>query len=186
MNNYPKVTSSMERLLDILTNPGKRHIWILNRKYCPHKAMTDGKAVVMYSYDPVESETPFSLDAIMNIEGYNYKTFVQAYKDERKEILEYDAPELRIMAIWSFYKNVQKDDVMLFVHGNEIEGYYVVTGEKVECQNEDDFCLHSWAAETIRFSRTVCITNRFGSPYFKLIGDFKKEVVATLRKEIKP
>ena len=65
----------MEKLLNILTNPDKRHIWILNRKYCPHKAMIEGKAVVLYSYDPVESETPFSLDAISNIEGYNYKTF---------------------------------------------------------------------------------------------------------------
>lgn len=174
----------MERLLNILTNPDKRHIWILNRKYCPHKEMIDGKATVLYSYAPVESETPFSLDAIMNIQNYNYKTFVQAYKDERKEILEYDAPEQRIMAIWSFYKNVQKNDVMLFVHGNEIEGYYIVTGEQVECQNEEDFCIHSWAADTIRFSQPVCISSRFGSPYFKLIGDFKKEVVAVLKKVI--
>ena len=68
----------MENLLSILTNPDKRHIWILNRKYCPHKAMIDGKAMVLYSYDPVESETPFSLDAISNIESYTDKTFVQA------------------------------------------------------------------------------------------------------------
>ena len=176
----------MERLLNILTNPGKRHIWILNRKYCPHKAMIDGKAMVLYSYDPVESETPFSLDAISNIESYNYKTFVQAYKAERNEILENDAQDMRIMSVWSFFNNVRKDDVMLFVHGNEIEGYYVITGEHVECQNEEDFCLHSWAAETIRLSHPVCISSRFGSPYFKLIGDFKKEVVAVLRKEIKP
>ena len=176
----------MENLLSILTNPDKRHIWILNRKYCPHKAMIDGKAMVLYSYDPVESETPFSLDAISNIESYNYKTFVQAYKAERNEILENDAQDMRIMSVWSFFKNVRKDDVMLFVHGNEIEGYYVITGEHVECQNEEEFCLHSWAAETRRFSRPVCISSRFGSPYFKLIGDFKKEVVAVLKNEIKP
>ena len=176
----------MENLLSILTNPDKRHIWILNRKYCPHKAMIDGKAMVLYSYDPVESETPFSLDAISNIEGYNYKTFVQAYKDERNEILESDAQDMRIMSVWSFYKNVRKDDVMLFVHGNEIEGYYVVTGEQVECEKGEDFCVHNWAAKTIRFSRPVCISSRFGSPYFKLIGDFKKEVVAAIKKEIQP
>ena len=146
--------------------------------------MIDGKAMVLYSYDPVESETPFSLDAISNIESYNYKTFVQAYKAERNEILENDAQDMRIMSVWSFFKNVRKDDVMLFVHGNEIEGYYVITGEHVECQNEEEFCLHSWAAETIRFSRPVCISSRFGSPYFKLIGDFKKEVVAAIKKEI--
>jgi len=64
----------MERLLNIIANPDKRHIWILNRKYCPHKAMIEGKAMVLYSYDPVENETPFSFDAISNIEGYNYKT----------------------------------------------------------------------------------------------------------------
>lgn len=172
----------MERLLNIFTNPDKRHIWILNRKYCPNKAMIEGKAEILYSYDPVAQETPFSLEAIMNIESYSYRTFVQAYKDERKEILDNDVQDMRILAVWSFYKNVEKGDVMLFVHGNEIEGYYVITGEHVVCQNEDDFCLHWWDAETIRFSRPVCIESRFGSPYFKMIGDFKKEVVAALRK----
>jgi len=175
----------MDRLLSILTNPDKRHVWILNRKYCPKKAMADGKVVVMYSYDPVAQETPFSLEAIMNIESYNYKTFIQAYKAERKEILDDDVQDMRILAVWSFYKNVRKDDVMLYVHGNEIEGYYVVKGDYAECRNEEDFCLHSWAAETIRFSHPVCISNRFGSPYFKLIGDFKKEVVDALNKAIK-
>ena len=170
----------MERLLNILTNPDKRHIWILNRKYCPLKEMANGKAEVFYSYDPVAQETPFSLEAIMNIESYNYKTFIQAYKDERNEILDNDAQDMRILAVWSFYKNVRKDDVMLFVHGNEIEGYYVITGEQVECRNEEDFCLHSWEAEAVRFSRPVCIESRFGSPFFKMIGDFKKEVVASL------
>lgn len=174
----------MERLLNILTNPDKRHVWILNRKYCPMKAMADGKAEVLYSYDPVAQETPFSLEAIMNIVHYNYKTFIQAYKDERKEILDNDAQDMRILAIWNFYKNVRKDDVMLFVHGNEIEGYYVITDEHVEYRNEEDFCLHSWAAETVRFIRPVCIESRFGSPFFKMIGDFKKEVVAALRKTI--
>ena len=174
----------MERLLNFLTNPDKKHIWILNRKYCPMKEMTEGKAEVLYSYDPVAQETPFSLDAIMNIESYNYKTFIRAYKDERKEILDNDAQDMRILAVWSFYKNVRKDDVMLFVHGNEIEGYYVITGEHVECRNEEDFCLHNWEAETVRFSRPVCIASRFGSPFFKMIGDFKKEVVTALKKEI--
>ncbi len=174
----------MERLLNILTNPDKRHVWLLNRKYCPKKAMDKGKVVVMYSYNPVAQETPFSLEAIMNIESYNYKTFVQAYKEERNEMLENDAQDMRIMSVWSFYKNVHKDDVMLFVHGNEIEGYYVVTGEQVECEKGEDFCVHSWAAETIRFSHPICISSRFGSPYFKLIGDFKKEVVTALKKEI--
>ena len=175
----------MERLLNILTNPGNRHVWILNRKYCPNKAMADGKACVLYSYAPVAQETPFSLEAIRNIESYNYKTFIQAYKAERKEMLDNDVQDMRILAVWSFYKNVRKDDVMLFVHGNEIEGYYVITGEQVECRNEEDFCLHSWEAETVRFSRPVCIESRFGSPFFKMIGDFKKEVVIALRKEIK-
>ena len=174
----------MERLLNILTNPDKRHVWILNRKYCPNKAMADGKAWVMYSYDPVAQETPFSLEAIMNIENYNYKTFIQAYKAERKEMLDNDVQDMRILAVWSFYKNVRKDDVMLFVHGNEIEGYYVITGEQVECRNEEDFCLHSWEANTVRFGCPVCIESRFGSPFFKMIGDFKKEVVAALRKDI--
>lgn len=174
----------MERLLNIFTNPDKRHIWILNRKYSPNKAMIEGKAEVLYSYDPVAQETPFSLEAIMNIESYSYRTFVQAYKDERKEILDNDVQDMRILAVWSFYKNVEKGDVMLFVHGNKIEGYYVITGEQVVCQNEEDFCLHWWAAETIRFSRPVCIESRFGSPYFKMIGDFKKEVVAALRKVV--
>lgn len=174
----------MERLLSIITHPDKGHIWILNRKYCPNKAMAEGKAMVLYSYDPVAQETPFSLDAIMNIESYNYKTFVQAYKDERKEILDSDAQDMRILAVWSFFKNVRNGDVMLFVHGNEIEGYYVVTGDHVECRNEEDFCLHSWDAETIRFNHPVCIESRFGSPYFKMIGDFKKEVVSALRKMI--
>ena len=31
----------MEKLLNILTNPDKRHFWILNRKYCPLKEMSD-------------------------------------------------------------------------------------------------------------------------------------------------
>ena len=103
----------MERLLNILTNPDKRHIWILNRKYGPLKEMTDGKAEVLYSYDPVAQETPFSLEAIMNIEQYNYKTFIQAYKAERKELLDDDVQDMRILAVWSFYKNVHKDDLML-------------------------------------------------------------------------
>ena len=174
----------MERLLNIITNPDKRHIWILNRKYCPNKVMIEGKAEVMYSYDPVAQEKPFSVDAIMNIKSYNFKTFVQAYKDERKEILDNDAQDMRILAVWSFCKNVRRDDVMLFVHGNEIEGYYVITGEQVVCQNEEDFCLHSWEAETIRFSCPVCIASRFGPPFFKMIGKFKTEVVAALRKAI--
>lgn len=174
----------MERLLDILSNPDKRHVWILNRKYCPNKTMTEGKAEVLYSYDPVAQETPFSLEAIMNIESYNYKTFIQSYKDERKEILDNDAQDMRILAVWSFCKNVRKDDVMLFVYGNEIDGYYVITGEHVDCRNEEDFCLHSWEAETVRFSHPIYIESRFGSPFFKMIGDFKKEVVAALKKEI--
>ena len=175
----------MERLLNILTNHDKRHIWILNRKYCPLKEIADGKAEVLYSYDPVAQETPFLLEAIMNIESYNYKMFVQAYKDERKEMLENDSQDMRILAVWTFYKNVNKDDVMLFVHGNEIEGYYVVIGDHAECQNEKDFCLHSWTAETVRFSRPVCIESRFGSPFFKMIGDFMKEVMDALKKAIK-
>ena len=81
---------------------------------------------------------------------------------------------------------MRNDDVMLFVHGNEIEGYYVVTGDHTECQNEEDFCLHSWTAETVRFSHPVCIERWFGSPFFKMIGDFKKEVIAALRKEVTP
>ncbi len=36
-------------------------------------AMIEGKAEVLYSYDPVGQETPFSYDAIRNIEFYNYK-----------------------------------------------------------------------------------------------------------------
>ena len=175
----------MERLFNFLMNPDNRHVWILNRKYCPNKAMADGKAWVMYSYDPVAQETPFSLEAIMNIESYNYKTFIQAYKAERKEMLDDNVQDMRILAVWSFYKHVRKDDVMLFVHGNEIEGFYIITGEQMECQNEEDFCLHSWEAETVRFSRPVYIESRFGSPFFKMIGDFKKEVVIALRKEIK-
>ena len=147
--------------------------------------MTLGKACVLYSYDPVAQETPFSLEAIMKIESYNYKTFIQAYKAERKEMLDDNVQDMRILAVWSFYKNVRKDDVMLFVHGNEIEGFYIITGEQMECQNEEDFCLHSWEAETVRFSRPVYIESRFGSPFFKMIGDFKKEVVIALRKEIK-
>ncbi len=174
----------MERLLNIITNPDKRHIWILNRKYCPNQTMAEARAMVLYSYDPVAQETPFSLDAIMNIGNYNYKTFVQAYKDERREMLDDDSQDMRILAVWSFYKNVRKDDVMLFVHGNEIEGYYIVTGDKVECRSEEDFCLHSWEAEAIRFSRPVCIESRFGSPYFKMIGSFTNEVVSALRKTI--
>ena len=91
-----------------------------------------------------------------------------------------DVQDMRILAVWSFCKNVRKDDVMLFVHAGEIEGYYVVTGDHVECRNEEDFCLHSWEAETIRFSRPVCIESRFGSPFFKMIGNFKKEIVSAL------
>jgi hypothetical protein len=34
----------MERLLNILTNPDKRHVWILNRKYCPLEEMAEGKS----------------------------------------------------------------------------------------------------------------------------------------------
>ena len=46
------------------------------------------------------------------IESYNYKTFIQAYQVERKAILYDDAQDMRILAVWSFYKNVRKDDVM--------------------------------------------------------------------------
>ena len=42
-------------------------------------------------------ETPFSLEAIMSIESYNYKTFERAYKDERKEILDDDVQDMRIL-----------------------------------------------------------------------------------------
>ena len=62
----------MERLLNILTNPDKRHFWILNRKYCPLKEMSDCKAEVLYSYDPVAQETPFSLEAIMCAHGVQH------------------------------------------------------------------------------------------------------------------
>ena len=48
----------MERLLDKLMNPEGSRIWILNRKYCPHKAMLDQGATVVYSYDPVGTEPP--------------------------------------------------------------------------------------------------------------------------------
>jgi hypothetical protein len=146
--------------------------------------MVEGEAVVVYSYEPVENETPFSLDAIKNISFYNFKTYKQAYMDERREILDYEANEMRIMSVWNFYKNVRQGDVMLFVHGNEIEGYYIITGEHVKCQNGEDFCAHSWDAETIRFKRPVLISKRFGSPYFKLIGDFKREVISELKKAI--
>lgn len=146
--------------------------------------MAEGKAEVLYSYDPVVQEKPFSLEAIMNIQNYNYKTFVKAYKEERKEILDKEAQDMRMLAVWSFFKNVRKDDLMLFVHGNEIDGYYVITGEHVVCQNEEDFCLHIWEAETIRFGQPVCIARRFGPPFFKIIGDFKRDVVDALRKAI--
>ena len=174
----------MQRLLNILTNHEKRKIWILNRRYCPRKAMVDGKAVVMYSYNSVEGETPLSVEAIKSISQYNEKTFVQAYKEERIELMGYDAHENRIKSVWNFYKTVKKDDVMLFVSGKEVEGYYIVTGEQVECQNEKDYCIHSWAAETIRFSRPICIEKSFGSPYFKQIGSFKDKVIEALKRAI--
>ena len=174
----------MERLLDKLMNPEGSRIWVLNRKYCPHKAMLDGEATVVYSYDPVGTETPFSLDTISNIQSYNYKTYLQSYKEERKVLLDYDAPEQRIIAVWNFYKNVTKGDIMLFVHGNEVEGYYVVTADNVEITQGEDFCAHSWKAERVKFDTPLCIESRFGSPYFKLIGDFKKEVIAVLKKSI--
>lgn len=85
----------MERLLDKLMNPEGSRIWILNRKYSPHKAMHDGEATVVYSYDPVGTETPFSFETISNIQNYNYKTYVQSYKEERKEIMDYDARQRR-------------------------------------------------------------------------------------------
>ena len=73
---------------------------------------------------------------------------------------------------------------MLFVHGNEVEGYYVVTADNVEITQGEDFCAHSWKAERVKFDKPLCIERRFGSPYFKLIGDFKKEVIAVLKKSI--
>ena len=174
----------MEKLLEKLRNPESSRIWILNRKYCPHKAMLDGEATVVYSYVPVDSETPFSLDTICNIQNFNYKTYVQSYKEERKEILDYDAREQRIIAVWNFYKNVTKGDIMLFVHGNEVEGYYVITADNVEIIQGEDFCAHSWKAERVQFAKSLCIKNRFGSPYFKLIGEFKGEVIAALKKSL--
>lgn len=175
----------MERLLNILTTPGTQRVWILNRKYCPHQAMLKDKACVVYSYEPVGTETPFSLDTISNIESFNYKTYVQSYKEERKEILDYDAQEMRIMAVWNFYKNVRKDDVMLFVHGNEIEGYYLVTADTIEIEKGEDFCAHTWGAETVCFDKPLTIERRFGSPYFKLIGDFRKEIIVAIKKIVK-
>lgn len=174
----------MERLLDILNNPGGRHVWILNRKYCPYQTMLKHEATVLYSYEPVASETPFSLDAISKIETYNFKTYVQAYREERREILDRNAQEMRIMAVWNFYNNVRKDDVLLFVHGNEIEGYYIVTADAIEIVKGEDFCAHSWKAEAICFESSIIITRRFGSPYFKLIGDFRREITDAIKRKI--
>lgn len=165
-------------------NPEGSRIWILNRKYCPNQAMLKDKACVVYSYQPVGTETPFSLETISNIQNYNYKTYVQSYKEERKEIMDYDAREQRIIAVWNFYKNVTKGDIMLYVHGNEIEGYYIITADNVEITQGEDFCTHTWKAERVKFVNSLCIESRFGSPYFKLIGDFKREVIAALKKSL--
>ena len=98
--------------------------------------------------------------------------------------MDYDAREQRIIAVWNFYKNVTKGDIMLFVHGNAVEGYYVITAAYVEITQGEDFCAHTWKAERVKFVKSLCIENRFGSPYFKLIGDFKREVIAALKKSL--
>lgn len=163
----------MQHLYNIIakklkTNQGPR-IWVLNIKYCPISMLGKDEVRVRYTYSEQVGARPFSIDAIRDIDKFSFKVFRQAYLEERSEILDHDAQDMRISAIWSFYKNVHKGDIMLLVTGTKVLCYYNVTGDNVEIENKEDSCEHFWQAECHSLDEYIEIKDRFGSPFFKLL-----------------
>lgn len=172
----------MERLLKILSNPSST-VWVLNSRYCPQ--MFDGKAVVQFTEKKVAGALPYAINAICDIKKFNKATFEHAYDIERKEKFNIDSKDnSRLNAIWKFNKKVKTGDVMLYVSGGKVLGYYIVTGTESEITSREGYCFNSWKAETVEFKTFVLINGVFGNPFFKEVGKNRTKVVEALTKAI--
>ena len=172
----------MERLLRILSNPSST-VWVLNSRYCP--MMFDGDAAVQFTEKKVAGALPYAINAICDIRKYNKATFENAYDIERKEKFNIDTKDnSRINAIWKFNKTVKTGDVMLYVSGSQVLGYYIVTGTEPEITPGEGYCFISWKADTIEFKGLILINGVFGNPFFKEVGKNRAKVIDALTKAI--
>ncbi|WP_156145395.1 PGN_0703 family putative restriction endonuclease [Prevotella pectinovora] len=170
----------MERLLEILRNSSSK-VWVLNSRYCPQ--MSDGNAVVHFTEKKVEGALPYATRAICEIKKYNKATFKEAYDIERNEKYNiHSKDDSRINAIWKFNKDVKTGDVMLYVSGSLVLGYYIVTGTESETTPKEGYCINSWKAETVKFKTSILINGVFGNPFFKEVGKNKSKVIEALTK----
>lgn len=161
----------MKRLLDLLKNPSKR-VWVLNCRYCPRKEMRIEGAIVDYSL-----KDKFPIKAIREIDKASKDTFSDAYKKEREEICSHPVYDSRKDAVWSFYFEVRKEDVMLFVTGSKVIGYYLVTGDKVKVFDDGDSIHHEWETEMVCFETPFSITKDFQNPFFKPLREEIRDMV---------
>lgn len=156
-------------------------MWVLNSRYCPQ--MSDGNAVVHFTEKKVEGALPYATRAICEIKKYNKATFKEAYDIERDEKYNiHSKDDSRINAIWKFNKDVKTGDVMLYVSGSLVLGYYIVTGTESETTPKEGYCINSWKAETVKFKTSILINGVFGNPFFKEVGKNKSKVIEALTK----
>ena len=156
-------------------------MWVLNSRYCPQ--MSDGNAVVHFTEKKVEGALPYATRAICEIKKYNKATFKEAYDIERNEKYNiHSKDDSRINAIWKFNKDVKTGDVMLYVSGSLVLGYYIVTGTESETTPKEGYCINSWKAETVKFKTSILINGVFGNPFFKEVGKNKSKVIEALTK----
>ena len=154
-------------------------MWVLNSRYCPQ--MSDGNAVVHFTEKKVEGALQYATKAICNIKKYNKATFKEAYDIERNEKFNIHSKDnSRLNAIWKFNKAVKTGDVMLYVSGSQVLGYYIVTGTESEITPGEGYCFNSWKAETVEFKGFILINGIFGNPFFKEVGENRIKVIELL------
>lgn len=143
--------------------------------------MSDGNAVVHFTEKKVEGALQYATKAICNIKKYNKATFKEAYDIERNEKFNIHSKDnSRLNAIWKFNKAVKTGDVMLYVSGSQVLGYYIVTGTESEITPGEGYCFNSWKAETVEFKGFILINGVFGNPFFKEVGENRIKVIELL------
>lgn len=184
----------MKYLIDILTNYSEDNthtqVWVLNNYYSPDKDMNNTAVNILYSPNPIKkgADTEFPIDTIRDIQKYSDKMFMESYNQERRELGYQFDNDKRKYAVWDFYHNIKRGDIVLFVSKNIVYGYYYIVSNMVETTENETGILHTRKANVTKFAEPLVLSNYFGSPFLTKIRtnyghdhvNFKEEITNAL------
>lgn len=148
----------------------KIRIWTLNTENRHHADIMANDEVVIRN----EYEASRIIHSFPDYESYSDRYFKNKNADSKyadwDHIIRADA---RCNAYWRFCKVVKKDDIIYLANGSCLYGYCIVTGEKVQ-SNEDDN-THRWSCKWTKFKRPVIVENLRPTPFFLYVDHQKLE-----------